>query len=50
MSVIHIMKDGSVVMDITDRVVRIEDAGSLYKLITDISRNGSEKKSNQLQD
>lgn len=47
MGVIHILKDGSVVKDITGHVVRVEDAGPLYQLIESINRNrkGSKKKS-----
>lgn len=36
--VIHILKDGSQVNDITGRIVRMEDAGSLYAIITEINR------------
>lgn len=43
MSVVHILKDGSVVKDITGRVVRIEDAVPLYQLLDTISRDGSRK-------
>lgn len=42
MAVIHILKDGSVVKDITGHVVRVEDAGPLYRLIDSINRKGSE--------
>ena len=38
MAIVHILKDGSVVKDITGRVVRIEDASPLYQLITNINR------------
>ena len=44
MAVIHILKDGSVVKDITGHVVRMEDAGPLYQLIDKINREGSKKK------
>lgn len=44
MSVIHILKDGSVIKDITGHVVRVEDAGPLYQLIDSINRKGSKKK------
>lgn len=44
MAVIHILKDGSVVKDITGHVVRMEDAGPLYDLIDSINRKGSEKR------
>ena len=42
MKVVHILKDGSIVGDITGHIVRVEDAGPLYSLISSI--NGSEKK------
>ena len=44
MAVIHILKDGSIVKDITGHVVRMEDAGPLYELIDKINREGSQKK------
>lgn len=44
MGVIHILKDGSIVKDITGHVVRMEDAGPLYDLIDSINRERSEKK------
>lgn len=44
MKVIHILKDGSIVKDITGHVVRMEDAGPLYDLIDTINREGSKKK------
>lgn len=44
MAVIHILKDGSVVKDITGHVVRMEDAGPLYELIDSINRKGSKVK------
>ena len=44
MAVIHILKDGSIVKDITGHVVRMEDAGPLYQLIDSINREGSKKK------
>lgn len=37
MSVIHILKDGSIVKDISGRVVRFEDAGATYQLIHNIN-------------
>ena len=40
MAVIHILKDGSIVEDITGHVVKIEDAKTLYQLIDGINRNG----------
>ena len=48
MSVIHIVKDGSVVSDISDRVVRMEDAGALYALFDTMNRKGSEEKTDQI--
>lgn len=42
--VYHILKDGSIVKDITGHVVRIEDAGPLYELIDSINRKGSKIK------
>lgn len=44
MGVIHILKDGTVVKDITGHVVRLEDAEPLYQLIAKINRQGSRKK------
>lgn len=44
MSVVHILKDGSIVKDITGHVVRMEDAGPLYDLIDRINRERSKKK------
>ena len=41
--VIHILKDGSVVKDITGRVVRMEDASTVYQLIDRINRERSSK-------
>ena len=40
MSVVHILKNGSIVKDITGHVVKIEDAKTLYQLIDGINRNG----------
>jgi hypothetical protein len=47
MRVIHILKDGSEVEDITGRVVKMDDAGTLYSLIREINRK-SEKKNRKL--
>lgn len=44
MRVVHILKDGSIVKDITGHVVRMEDAGPLYQLIDNINQTGSKKK------
>ena len=41
MGVIHILRDGSIVKDITGHVVRMEDARPLYDLIDRINREGS---------
>lgn len=46
MAVIHILKDGSIVRDITGHVVRMEDAEPLYQLIDTINRQGSREKRN----
>lgn len=43
MAVIHILKDGSVVNDISGRVIKMEDAVPLYQLLDTISRDGSRK-------
>lgn len=43
MAVIHILKDGSVVNDISGRVIKMEDAVPLYQLLDTISREGSRK-------
>ena len=37
MSVVHILKDGSIVKDISGRVVRLEDAGAIYQLLHNIN-------------
>lgn len=44
MRVIHVLKDGSQVDDITGRVVKIDDAGALYGLIRKINRKSEQKK------
>ena len=41
--VVHILKDGSIVDDITGHIVRMEDAAPLYDLIDSINRQGSKK-------
>lgn len=43
MKVIHILKDGSIVDDITGHVVQMEDAAPLYELIDNINRQGSKR-------
>ena len=40
MSVVHILKNGSILNDITGHVVKIEDAKSAYQLLDNINRNG----------
>ena len=47
MGVVHILRDGSVVKDITGHVVRMEDARPLYNLIDRINRQGSKRKRNE---
>lgn len=47
MRVIHVLKDGSRIEDITGHVVKMEDAGTLYNMIRDINRK-SEKKNRKL--
>lgn len=42
--VIHILKDGTVVNDITGHIVRVEDAGPLYDLIDSINRTAASGK------
>lgn len=44
MSVFHVLKDGSEKEDIKGHVVRLEDAGPLYRLINDINRDRSAEK------
>lgn len=41
MRVIHILKDGSQVEDITGHVVKMDDAAPLYNLIREINRKSS---------
>ena len=43
MAVVHILKDGSVVKDITGYVVRMGDAVPLYQLLDSINREGSRR-------
>lgn len=40
MSVIHVLKNGSIVNDISGYVVKMNDAKSVYQLIDRINRNG----------
>ena len=39
--IIHILKDGSRVDDISGHIVKIEDAETVYNLMTTINRKGS---------
>ena len=48
MRVIHVLKDGSQVEDITGHVVRIEDAGTLYKMIREINRKFEQSQNRKL--
>ena len=43
MAVIHILKDGSRVDDITGRVVKMEDAEELYRFLHNVKLKGSKK-------
>lgn len=43
MRIIHILKDGSQVEDITGRVVKMDDADTLYSLIREINRKSKKK-------
>ena len=43
MGVIHILKDGSRVKDISGRVVRLEEAGAIYQLLHNINTGGIKK-------
>lgn len=47
MRVIHVLKDGSEIDDITGRVVKMDDAETLYSMIREINRK-SEKKNREL--
>lgn len=42
MRVIHILKDGSEIEDITGHVVKMEDAGTLYEMIRGINRKSEQ--------
>ena len=48
MRVIHVLKDGSEVEDITGHVVKVEDAGALYGLIRDINRKSEQSQNRKL--
>lgn len=42
MRVIHVLKDGSEIEDITGYVVRVKDAEPLYKMIREINRKSEQ--------
>lgn len=44
MAVVHILKDGAIVEDITGHVVRMEDVKALYDLIDTKNRGRSDDK------
>ena len=44
MNVIHILKNGETVKDITGHIVRVEDATPLYQLLHSINRKNSQVK------
>lgn len=44
MHVIHILKDGSQVEDITGHVVKMDDAAPLYHMIREINRKSNNQK------
>ena len=48
MRVIHVLKDGSQVEDITGHVVKMEDAGTLYSLIREINRKSEQSQTRKL--
>lgn len=43
MAVIHILRDGSQVDDITGHVIKMEDAKELYRFLHSINLKGSKK-------
>lgn len=43
MAVIHILKDGTILDDITGHVIKMEDAEPLYQLIHSLNRKGFKK-------
>ena len=47
MSVIHILKDGTVLNDITGHVVKMEDAEPLYQFLNTLNRGNSNISKNQ---
>ena len=46
MNVIHILKDGRRLTDITGHVVRVEDASPLYQFLHSINRKKSTERNN----
>lgn len=40
MNIVHILKDGSIVKDITGHVVRMGDVKPLYQFIDTLNQNG----------
>ena len=44
MAVIHVLKDGTRVDDITGHVVKVKDASQLYRLMRDLNSRPSKKK------
>ena len=44
MAVIHVLKDGTRVDDITGRVVKVSDASQLYRLMIDLNKPSKKKK------
>ena len=48
MRVIHVLKDGSVVDDISGHVVRVEDAETLYRMIRKINAKSERNKIREL--
>lgn len=45
--IIHVLKDGTVLEDLTGHVVKIEDAETLYKLMDSINREATYETVNQ---
>lgn len=40
MNIIHILKDGTIVKDITDHIIKQEDCPEVYEIIWRISQKG----------
>ena len=45
--IIHILKDGTRLDDITGHIVRIQEAETVYKLMDSINRRADNEKSNK---